>query len=128
MDFTRRSSTDTFKRCICTFINPSRTCFDKTINEVENLYSKGARSFLFVNVPPIDRAPLFIEQGTAATRAVKASLADYNAQLSGQVKAFQARHKDLEQITVFDSNELFNSLLDAAGPLGFVNATGFCLA
>jgi phospholipase/lecithinase/hemolysin len=93
---------------------------------VENLYEKGIRSFLFVNVPPIDRAPLFIAQGVAATLAVKASLADYNAQLSGQVQAFQARHEDLDQITVFDSNKLFNTLLDSAETLGWVNSTGFC--
>jgi len=105
-----------------------RTLLNRYFQQVENLYEKGIRSFLFVNVPPIDRAPLFIEQGVVATRAVKASLADYNAQLSGQVKAFQTRHKDLDQITVFDSNKLFNTLLDSASALGWVNSTGFCEA
>lgn len=95
---------------------------------MENLYENGIRSFLFVNVPPIDRAPLFVEQGVATTHAVKTSLADYNTQLSGQVQAFQAHHEDLEQITVFDSNKLFNTLLDNAEALGWVNSTGFCEA
>lgn len=96
--------------------------------EVENLYSKGLRSFLFVNVPPIDRAPLFIEQGVPATEKVKASLADYNAQLAERVDNFKKLHHDLDQVTLFDSNSLFNALLDNADVLGFVNATGFCEA
>lgn len=62
------------------------------------------------------------------TRAVKASLADYNTQLSGQVKALRRRHRDLDQITVLDSNTLFSTLLDNAEALGWVNATGFCAA
>lgn len=101
---------------------------NRYFEQVENLYEKGIRSFLFVNVPPIDRAPLFIQQGVATTRAVKASIADYNIQLLGQVKAFQSRHKDLDQITVFDSNKLFNTLLDGADTIGWVNSTGFCEA
>ncbi|KAF8584090.1 carbohydrate esterase family 16 protein [Ramaria rubella] len=104
------------------------TLLNRYFQQVENLYEKGIRSFLFVNVPPLDRTPLFLVQGTSATQAVKASVADYNAQLSGQVKAFQSRHKDLDQITVFDSNALFNTLLDGATTLGFVNSTGFCEA
>ena len=101
---------------------------NRYFEQVENLYSKGIRSFLFINVPPIDRAPLFIEQGVTATKKVKASLADYNTQLVQFVQAFQGRHRDLDQITVFDSNKVFNTLLDTASVLGMVNATGFCEA
>ncbi|GJJ12306.1 hypothetical protein Clacol_006547 [Clathrus columnatus] len=104
------------------------TVLDRYFQQVENLYSKGVRSFLFVNVPPIDRAPLFIEQGPSATSKVKASLADYNDQLAGQITAFEQRHHDLDQVTLFDSNSLFNALLDNANVLGFVNATGYCEA
>jgi len=101
---------------------------NRYFEQIENLYSKGIRSFLFVNVPPIDRAPLFIQQGFDATVKVKSSLADYNAQLVQQVRAFQGRHSDLDQIIIFDSNTLFNTLLDSASVLGMVNATGFCEA
>lgn len=118
-------------RCIETNVTQHefhRMLLNRYFEQVENLYEKGIRSFLFVNVPPIDRAPLFIQQGVATTRAVKASIADYNIQLLGQVKAFQSRHKDLDQITVFDSNKLFNTLLDGADTIGWVNSTGFCEA
>lgn len=118
-------------RCIQTNVTQHgfhSTLLNRYFEQVENLYQKGIRSFLFINVPPIDRAPLFIQQGVATTRAVKASLADYNAQLSGQVKTFQSRHNDLDQITVFDANKLFSTLLNGAGALGWVNSTGFCEA
>ncbi|KIJ24954.1 carbohydrate esterase family 16 protein, partial [Sphaerobolus stellatus SS14] len=106
----------------------NQVVLNRYFEQVENLYSKGIRSFLFVNVPPIDRAPLFVVQGVANTKKVKADVADYNAQIVQQVKAFKGRHRDLDQITVFDSNTLFNTLLDNAPTLGMVNATGFCEA
>jgi len=96
--------------------------------QVEQMYKAGARSFLFLTVPPVDRAPLFIEQGTNTTAAVKASIADYNKQLSQRVANFKATHRGLQQVTVFDTGNIFNTLLDNAGPLGFVNATGYAEA
>ena len=92
------------------------------------MYESGARSFLFLTVPPTNRAPLLIEQGSAAVAKITSALADYNAQLAANVKAFQATHHDLDQVTVFDTRPIFNLLLDNAQPLGFVNSTGFCEA
>lgn len=97
-----------------------------THHQVEDLYEKGARSFLFLTVPPTNRAPLLIEQGGNSTAEIKAALADYNAQLAENVKAFQAEHRDLDQVTVFDTVPVFNDLLDNAQTFGFVNITGFC--
>ncbi len=95
---------------------------------MEILYEGGARSFLFLTVPPTNRAPLLIEQGNAATTQISAALADYNAQLASSIKSFEATHRDLDQVTLFDSRPIFNTLLDNASPLGFVNSTGFCEA
>ena len=96
--------------------------------QVEDLYESGARSFLFLTVPPTNRAPLLIEQGASAVSKITAALADYNSQLVTNVKAFQASHRDLDQVTVFDTRPIFNLLLDNAATLGFVNSTGFCEA
>lgn len=98
----------------------------EVLPQVEKLYKSGARSFLFLTVPPTNRAPLMIEQGSTAVSAITAALADYNSQLASSVKAFQARHHDLDQVTVFDTRPIFNTLLDNASTFGFVNATGFC--
>ncbi|QRV87353.1 carbohydrate esterase family 16 protein [Ceratobasidium sp. AG-Ba] len=102
-----------------------KTLLDRYFSQVDILYKKGARSFLFVNVPPLERTPLFISQGQWSVDTVKASVADYNAQLAARVKNFMKSYKGLGQITVYDSNKLFNAQLDNADALGFVNITGY---
>jgi phospholipase/lecithinase/hemolysin len=77
-------------------------------------------------VPPTNRAPLLIEQGPSAVKKISAALDDYNAQLAANVQAFKNNHRDLDQVTVFDTRPIFNLLLNNAQTLGFVNATGFC--
>jgi len=104
------------------------TLLNRYFNLVDQLYDKGARSFLFINVPPIDRAPLFIEQGASTTEAVKASLADYNSQFARRVAKFKETHKKTDQVVLFDANKLYTVLLDNADTLGYVNATGYCPA
>lgn len=95
---------------------------------MEILYQDGARSFLFLTVPPTNRAPLVIQQGPGDVSKITTSLADYNAQLEANVRAFKARHRDLDQVTVFDTRPIFNTLLDNAKTFGFANSTGFCEA
>ena len=94
--------------------------------QVEDLYQKGARSFLFLTVPPTDRTPLILEQGQYAVQTIKSSLADYNSQLTSYAKAFQKNHTDIDQMTVFDTQPIFNVLLDHANTFEFVNTTGYC--
>ncbi|OBZ65676.1 GDSL esterase/lipase APG [Grifola frondosa] len=99
---------------------------NRLFSQIEILYEDGARSFLFLTVPPTNRAPLLIDQGPTAVSKITSALADYNSQLSANVRAFQAKHNDLDQITVFDTRPIFNTLLDDAKTFGFVNSTGFC--
>ncbi|KAM5538131.1 hypothetical protein V8D89_008328 [Ganoderma adspersum] len=98
----------------------------RLFSQAEILYADGARSFLFLTVPPTDRAPLILEQGPQAVSAITAALADYNAQLASSVRAFARAHADLDQVVVFDTRPIFNTLLDNARALGFANSTGFC--
>lgn len=93
---------------------------------MEKLYDSGARSFLFLTVPPTNRAPLILEQGSTAVNKISTALDDYNTQLAANVQAFKNAHRDLDQVTVFDTRPVFNLLLDNANTLGFVNSTGFC--
>ncbi|KAF8681591.1 PFU (PLAA family ubiquitin binding) [Rhizoctonia solani] len=87
--------------------------------------TRGARSFLFLNVPPLERAPLFIEQGATTVKAVMASTDDFNKQLAQRVKQFQKTYKGLGQVTLYDAHKAFNVQLDNANVLGFVNVTGY---
>ncbi|KAG6833079.1 hypothetical protein H0H87_011490 [Tephrocybe sp. NHM501043] len=95
-------------------------------SQLEILYDEGARSFLFLTVPPTDRAPLFYQQGSKVTNRLHPLIANYNAQLATTVSRFRARHHDVDQVTVFDTQPVFNALLDNAKVMGFVNATGWC--
>ncbi|GLB34565.1 putative carbohydrate esterase family 16 protein [Lyophyllum shimeji] len=97
-------------------------------SQLEILYDEDARSFLFLTVPPTDRSPLFLQQGPAVVARLRPLIANYNAQLASTVAQFKARHRDLDQVTVFDTQPVFNTLLDNAEALGFVNATGWCEA
>lgn len=98
------------------------------LNQVEDLYSKGARSFLFMTVPPTNRAPLFIQQGTKAAAQMGTDIAEYNKQLTQSVRTFRSKHRDLDTVTVVDTQPIFNTLLDKWQTFGFVNVTGYCAA
>jgi len=104
------------------------TLMTRLFGQVEDLYSKGARSFMFITVPPTDRAPEFIEQGEVASAQMATDISNYNTQLTQSVRKFQASHKDLQQVVVFNSQPIFNTLLDEWETFGFVNITGYCAA
>jgi phospholipase/lecithinase/hemolysin len=90
------------------------------------LYQAGGRSFLFLTVPPTNRAPLIIEGGSYSVTTITSALADFNSVLNASVVAFKKKHTDLDQVIVFDTQPVFNTLLDNANALGFVNSTGYC--
>jgi phospholipase/lecithinase/hemolysin len=101
---------------------------NRLTTQLEELYDTGARSFLFLTVPPTNRTPLFLQQGAAVVAKLTPLLANFNAQLRTTAENFQAKHKDIEQAIVFDTQPVFNTLLDNANTFGFVNITGFCEA
>ncbi|KAF8759643.1 PFU (PLAA family ubiquitin binding) [Rhizoctonia solani] len=85
----------------------------------------GCTLISLLNVPPLERAPLFIEQGATTVKAVMASTDDFNKQLAQRVKQFQKTYKGLGQVTLYDAHKAFNVQLDNANVLGFVNVTGY---
>ncbi|KAF8801643.1 hypothetical protein BYT27DRAFT_7197861 [Phlegmacium glaucopus] len=108
---------------------------NRLTTQLDILYESGARSFLLLTVPPTDRAPLAIQQGPSAVAKLHGLIADYNKQLKHTGLKFQAKHatgngkgEGQVQMTLFDTQPIFNTLLDNAHTLGFVNQTGFCEA
>ncbi|KAG2145080.1 carbohydrate esterase family 16 protein [Suillus cothurnatus] len=104
------------------------TLMDRLFSQVDDLYSKGARSFLFLTVPPTNRAPLFVEQGTNAAANMGTYISEYNTQLTKYVQTFKSKYPDLDTVTVMDTQPIFNVLLDEWQTFGFVNITGYCAA
>ncbi|KAJ3568298.1 hypothetical protein NP233_g5806 [Leucocoprinus birnbaumii] len=106
-----------------------KTLMNRLTTQLDELQSLGARSFLFLTVPPTDRAPLSIVQGPQGTAFLRTIIAQYNEQLRTAVSSFQRKHtRTVEDATIFDSQPVFNTLLDNADALGYVNVTGFCTA
>jgi len=101
---------------------------DRLFSQVDELYNMGARNFLFLTVPPVDRAPIFLEQGPRAAAQMGTDIANYNTQLTQSVRNFQANYTDLGSVMVFDTQPIFNTLLDEWRTFGFVNVTGYCAA
>ncbi|KAF8447374.1 hypothetical protein L210DRAFT_3391445 [Boletus edulis BED1] len=104
------------------------TLMSRLFSQVHDLYNAGARNFLFLTVPPTNRAPLLLEQGPQAAAQMGTGIADYNTQLTQSVRSFQANYTDLGSVTVFDTQPIFNTLLDEWQTFGFVNVTGYCAA
>jgi len=105
--------------------------FDVYSGLVQTLYNTGARNFLFLNVPPVDRSPLTKAEGAAAVAEETADLAAFNAEVANMAVTLKKTHADTNVFT-FDTNTLFNKVLD--NPKSFPqtsiykNTTDFCLA
>ncbi|KAH0826968.1 carbohydrate esterase family 16 protein [Lanmaoa asiatica] len=104
------------------------TLMHRLFSQVDDLYNAGARNFLFLTVPPTDRAPLFLEQGPQTRAQMDTDIVNYNTQLTQMVRDFQENYADLGSVTVFDTQPIFNTLLNEWQTFGFVNVTGYCAA
>lgn len=96
---------------------------------VDELYYVGARNFLFVNVPPVDRAPLNTATTADDQAAVKADILAWNTLLTTMAQDLKKTNPDVNIFTV-DANLLFTQVLDnpASNPLtaGYLNTTSYC--
>ncbi|OSC97117.1 carbohydrate esterase family 16 protein [Trametes coccinea BRFM310] len=90
---------------------------DDLFAEQELLYETGARNFLFIDVPPIDRSPV----GVAFTRndpAFKLPYETWNSSLRSHVTSFVQKHPDVTTF-VFSSWATFTRVLDDPVAHGF---------
>ncbi|KAI0060553.1 hypothetical protein BV25DRAFT_1839600 [Artomyces pyxidatus] len=113
--------------------NGSRSAFNDVLMDtyfglVEKLYDTGARNFLFVNVPPVDRSPLhgtqMLAQDTSAQALEKTVIADYNEKLAKRATTLRLTHPGVKT-WIFDSNTAFTTILNDPTKYGFADATSF---
>ncbi|KAM5533141.1 hypothetical protein V8D89_013189 [Ganoderma adspersum] len=91
---------------------------------VQTAYDHNLRgTYLFINVPPIDRAPAW--HGNTRAPFYKQNITEYNAALAAHTKAFAQNHTDVNVLT-FDANAWFGQVLDNAAAYGFKNTTSYC--
>ena len=98
---------------------------------VDELYYAGARNFLFLNVPPVDRSPLAMGNSVADQAAEKADIAAWNKAVFDMAKAIKQDKSDTNIFTV-DANKYFTEVLNrpASFPAtaGYKNTTAYCTA
>jgi len=98
---------------------------------VDELYQTGARNFLFLQVPPVNRAPLTTAQGPAAEALEAADIADWNSRVVKLARNLTRVYPDVTDF-VFNTNAIFNQVLDdpCSHPqtCPYKNTTGYCPA
>jgi phospholipase/lecithinase/hemolysin len=100
---------------------------------LRDVYSAGARNFLFLNVPPVNLSPLITYQNDNgyATEYEGRVIADWNSRLGEMVKSFQNEYPDIK-VFVHDTNAVFRKILGNPGIVEQTrevrNVTGYCAA
>lgn len=75
------------------------------------MYAAGARSFVFLNVPPIDRSPGQLRSDVFSKSALAAYIGNYNFRLRSLVYYLDRRHPDTHTFFL-DTNWLFTRVID----------------
>ncbi|KAG8965732.1 hypothetical protein FRC05_003049 [Tulasnella sp. 425] len=91
---------------------------------VQKVYDAGGRNFLFINVPPIDRSPLMLGQGSTSTALEKSVIDTYNSKLAAKVSAFQSAHSGTTT-WLYNSNAKVTQILNSPTSYGFQDATTY---
>ncbi|KAF7377865.1 Thermolabile hemolysin [Mycena sanguinolenta] len=81
----------------------------KLFEAQETLYESGARNFLFVNVPPINRAP---------AKGQELNYINWNTELTKAATLFATTHRDAT-VMIYSSWDTFTALLDDPTAHGF---------
>lgn len=90
--------------------------------QMARVAAAGARNFVFLNVPPVDRSPLMLPQSGAAQE--KVVINDFNAKVAARAAAFAASNPGVKTWVV-DTNTLVGGLLNAPQANGFSDATSY---
>jgi len=99
--------------------------FDQYFGLMENLYNTGARKFMFINMPPLDRTPMIQNHTASIIQNFAQGVSLFNDVLLPQyVGWFQGNHSNI-QTTIYDAHSAFNTILDDAPAYGFANNSCF---
>lgn len=88
---------------------------------MDGLYNTGARNFFFVNMPPLQRAPMVFEKNKTIVDDYAEGVALFNDNLlPTYVSNFTATHPGVRSVT-YDAHAFFSKVLDHPGWYGFKN-------
>ncbi|KXN86027.1 putative mannan endo-1,4-beta-mannosidase F [Leucoagaricus sp. SymC.cos] len=95
---------------------------------VQKLYhhrsNVGARNFLFLNVPPVDRSPLMLASDPTSQATEAKVITTFNSKLAAKISSFKANNTGVTTY-LYDSHTQFETILDAPTQYGFKDATSY---
>ncbi|KIY53741.1 hypothetical protein FISHEDRAFT_32785, partial [Fistulina hepatica ATCC 64428] len=83
---------------------------DRYFALINKFVSPGGRSFLFINVPLIDRSPLMLVQSSSSQALEKSVISGFNSKLASRVASLSSNYSDV-QTFLWDSNTYFTETL-----------------
>lgn len=108
------------------------TLLDEYFRLVDVLYAKGARNFVFLDVPPIELSPGTLQYGEYSVNQERAAIESLNAKLKERVAALKTGRKGV-WAKVFETSKVFNDIIATPAALrlekyGIANVTEYCEA
>ncbi|GAA5849297.1 hypothetical protein JCM3766R1_001639 [Sporobolomyces carnicolor] len=94
-------------------------------NVIDMLYAHGARNILLLGVPPTNRSPFVQSTNEVIVSIFEDYIAGYNAHLYEFAQSLSQKYKDMN-VALFDTQGLFNAILDQPELYGFKDSTSFC--
>ncbi|KAL2882742.1 hypothetical protein SGCOL_001953 [Colletotrichum sp. CLE4] len=92
------------------------------------LYEAGARNFVWLTTPPVDRTPMLLAENADAQKLCKDDVADFNGRINAMAK--NVTTWEGANSWVVDANGVFNGVLDNVAKFdstkGYKNTTGYC--
>ncbi|KAG8999960.1 hypothetical protein FRB90_011910 [Tulasnella sp. 427] len=87
---------------------------------VQKAYDAGARNFLFINVPCVERSPYALSLGstTAVTIPLRTAINDYNTKLAAKITSWKSGLSGVKT-WYYDSNTMLGKILDNPTSYGF---------
>jgi len=95
---------------------------DQYFNQVQRLYNLGARKFVFLNVPPINRAPSNLGSDEWSQTTLKAAIQTYNNLIVARTALFNAANAGA-QAQAIDIFTKFDLVLDNPTVYGAANSS-----
>ncbi|ESK90174.1 carbohydrate esterase family 16 protein [Moniliophthora roreri MCA 2997] len=89
-----------------------------------NADDAGARNFLFLNVPPVERSPLMLSQSKDAQTLESTVISGFNSRLATKIASFKSNHSGVTTY-LYDSYAGFAKILDNPTSYGFKDATSY---
>ncbi|KAI9480605.1 MAG: hypothetical protein EXX96DRAFT_563475 [Benjaminiella poitrasii] len=90
---------------------------------LNELILKGEKQFMLINVPPLDRAPMW--HHTTNEQLIKTRVIDYNKKLTEMIHALRKMHSSAV-IMEYDAWSFFNKLLNNASQFGITDIDTYC--